>query len=117
MGVSVTSSVTMPNMSMSSCEPATPTGGPVLAERPLETPVELVTWVTIVWDDPVNLMSYVTYVFRTYFGYSHERAHALMMAVHTEGRAVVAEGGREPMESHVAALHAHGLWATLERAD
>ncbi len=74
-------------------------------------------WRVVVWNDPVNLMSYVTYVFRTHFGYSHERAHALMMAVHTEGRAVVAEGGREPMESHVAALHAHGLWATLERAD
>ena len=78
----------------------------------LDTP-----WVVLVWNDPINLMSYVTYVFRTHFGYSHERAHALMMAVHTEGRAVVAEGGREPMESHVAALHAHGLWATLERAD
>lgn len=73
-------------------------------------------WRVVVWDDPVNLMSYVTYVFRTHFGYPQERAHALMMAVHTEGRAVVAEGGREPMEHHVAAMHAHGLWATLECA-
>lgn len=71
-------------------------------------------WRVVVWNDPVNLMSYVTWVFVTYFGYSHERAEALMMAVHTEGRAVVAEGGREPMERHVAAMHAHGLWATLE---
>jgi ATP-dependent Clp protease adaptor protein ClpS len=71
-------------------------------------------WRVVVWDDPVNLMSYVTYVFETHFGHPHDRAHALMMQVHTEGRAVVAEGGREPMESHVSAMHSYGLWATLE---
>lgn len=73
-------------------------------------------WRVVVWDDPVNLMSYVTYVFEIHFGHPPDRAHALMMRVHTEGRAVVAEGGREPMESHVAAMHAYGLWATLERS-
>lgn len=101
---------------MSSSEPATPEGGTVLAERPLETPVELVTWVTIVWDDPVNLMSYVTQVFRTYFGYPKDKAHRLMMQVHTEGKAVVASGSREEMETDVNAMHAYGLWATLEKA-
>ena len=70
---------------MSSSEPSIPEGGTVLAERPLETPVELVTWVTIVWDDPVNLMSYVTHVFVTYFKFDKPKAHKLMMQVHTEG--------------------------------
>ena len=72
-------------------------------------------WVTIVWDDPVNLMTYVTYVFQKLFGYSEVRATELMMQVHTEGRAVVASGTREEMEQHVNAMHAYGLWATLEK--
>ena len=100
---------------MSSSEPATPEGGTVLAERPLETPVELVTWVTIVWDDPVNLMSYVSYVFQTHFGFSREKAEELMLAVHHEGKAVVATGSRETMEAHVEAMHTYGLWATIEQ--
>ena len=71
-------------------------------------------WRTVVWDDPVNLMSYVTYVFQTHFGYSREKADVLMLAVHQEGRAIVADGGRERMEAHVEAMHTYGLWATLE---
>ncbi len=74
-------------------------------------------WVTIVWNDPVNLMSYVTYVFRTYFGYPKPEAQRLMLAVHHEGRAVVATGNREEMERHVEAMHDYGLWATLQRED
>ena len=100
---------------MSSSEPATPEGGTVLAERPLETPVELVTWVTIVWDDPVNLMSYVTHVFMTYFGYSKSKATKLMLQVHNEGKAVVTAGSRESMEIDVAKLHAAGLWASMQQ--
>ena len=76
-----------------------------------------VPWVTIVWNDPVNLMSYVTYVFRTYFGHPREEAERLMLLVHNEGRAVVASGPREQMERHVEAMHAYGLWATLQRED
>ncbi len=72
-------------------------------------------WITIVWNDPVNLMSYVTYVFQTVFGYSREKAHRLMLAVHHEGKAVVSSGTREEMERDVARLHAHGLWATLQQ--
>lgn len=72
-------------------------------------------WRTIVWDDPVNLMSYVSYVFRTHFGFSEERADELMLRVHTLGRAIVAEGSREAMELHVEAMHEYGLWATVER--
>jgi ATP-dependent Clp protease adaptor protein ClpS len=74
-------------------------------------------WVTIVWDDPVNLMSYVTYVFMSLFNYSRERATELMLLVHNEGRAVVSSGRREEMERDVARLHEYGLWATLARDD
>lgn len=73
-------------------------------------------WQAVVWNDPVNLMSYVTHVFRTYFGYSRERAEQLMLAVHHVGHAVVAEGAREQMELHVQAMHDYGLWATVREA-
>lgn len=76
-----------------------------------------VPWVTIVWNDPVNLMSYVTYVFRTYFGYPRPEAERLMLLVHHEGKAVVATGPREEMERHVEAMHEYGLWATVAKAD
>ena len=74
-------------------------------------------WICIVWDDPVNLMSYVVFVFQKLFGFSKEKAHELMMQVHNEGRAVVASGSREEMERNVQHLHEHGLWATLQRDD
>lgn len=73
-------------------------------------------WQTVVWNDPVNLMSYVVHVFRTYFGYPAERANRLMLAVHHDGFAVVAEGAREQMELHAAAMHDYGLWATVREA-
>lgn len=75
--------------------------------------VELREWRTIVWDDPVNLMSYVTYVFRSYFGYPQDQAHQLMLKVHHEGHAVVSRGSREQMEVDVHAMHGYGLMATL----
>lgn len=74
-------------------------------------------WVTIVWNDPVNLQTYVSYVFRSYFGFDRAEAERLMLLVHHEGRAVVATGGREGMERHVEAMHDFGLWATLTRSD
>ncbi len=73
-------------------------------------------WTTTVWNDPVNLMSYVTHVFRTYFGYPTAEAERLMLLVHEEGRAVVATGPREEMERHTEAMHEYGLWATVVRA-
>ncbi len=73
-------------------------------------------WQTIVWNDPVNLMTYVSYVFRSYFGFDHPTAEALMLDVHNEGKAVVADGGREEMERHVEAMHDYGLWATVQKA-
>jgi Uncharacterized conserved protein len=76
-----------------------------------------VPWVTLVWNDPVNLMSYVSYVFRSYFGYPKEEAERLMLQVHNNGRAVVATGPREEMERHVEAMHDYGLWATVSKAD
>lgn len=72
-------------------------------------------WVTIVWDDPVNLMSYVTYVLQKLFGYSEPHATKLMMQVHTEGKAVVSAGSRESMEIDVTKLHSAGLWATMQQ--
>lgn len=72
-------------------------------------------WVTIVWDDPVNLMNYVTYIFQKLFGYSEPHATKLMLQVHNEGKAVVSAGSRESMEVDVTKLHAAGLWATLQQ--
>ncbi|MYR06048.1 ATP-dependent Clp protease adapter ClpS [Gordonia sp. SID5947] len=72
-------------------------------------------WVTIVWDDPVNLMRYVTFVFQKIFGYSESRANELMMQVHNEGKAVVSAGARDKVEADVRKLHAAGLWATMQR--
>ena len=74
-------------------------------------------WVTIVWNDPVNLMSYVTFVFRDYFGYSKRKANKLMLEVHNDGKSVVNSGSREEMERDVQAMHEFGLWATLERSE
>ena len=74
-------------------------------------------WVTLVWNDPVNLMSYVSYVFRTYFGYSPSQADKLMLQVHHDGRAVVSTGSREEMERDVEAMHGYGLWSTLQKAE
>jgi ATP-dependent Clp protease adaptor protein ClpS len=71
-------------------------------------------WIVIVWNDPVNLMNYVVYVFQKLFGYSREKATRLMLQVHHDGKAAVSEGTREKAEADVARLHAHGLWATME---
>lgn len=72
---------------------------------------------TIVWDDPVNLMGYVTHVFVTYFKFPLGKAERLMLQVHNQGKAIVASGTREEMERHVNALHGYGLWATLEKPE
>jgi ATP-dependent Clp protease adaptor protein ClpS len=71
-------------------------------------------WIVLVWNDPINLMSYVTMVFQKLFGYSLEKATALMLDVHQKGRAVVSSGPREKAEFDVSRLHAHGLWATMQ---
>jgi ATP-dependent Clp protease adaptor protein ClpS len=82
--------------------------GDVLADR--DRP-----WITVVWNDPINLMSYVTHVFMTVFGYAKPKAEKLMLDVHHRGRAVVSSGTRERMELDVHTLHGYGLWATLEQ--
>jgi ATP-dependent Clp protease adaptor protein ClpS len=99
--------------------PAVAMTAPVELERP-ETGTDLRPdrpWITLVWNDPINLMSYVSYVFRTYFGYDQAEADRLMLTVHNEGRAVVSNGTREEMERDVAAMHGYGLWATLQQDD
>ncbi len=96
-------------------------GGTLAPER-IETPFESENvatarpWNVVVWNDPINLMSYVTYVFRKVFGYSKAKATRLMLQVHHEGRAIVSSGPLERAEIEAAAMHHHGLWATLERA-
>ena len=72
-------------------------------------------WITVVWNDPINLMSYVTHVFMSVFGYPKPKAEKLMLDVHRRGRAVVSSGTRERMELDVHTLHGYGLWATLEQ--
>ena len=88
------------------------TEGEISIEQLLERP-----WVCIVWDDPVNLMSYVTYVLIKLFGFSQQKAHDKMMQIHIEGRAVVATGSREEMERDVQRLHEYGLWATISKEE
>ena len=82
-----------------------------------ETVEEDRPWLVIVWNDPINLMSYVTYVFQKLFGYSREKATKLMLDVHHKGRAIVSSGTRERAELDVFRLHEHGLWATMEQAN
>jgi ATP-dependent Clp protease adaptor protein ClpS len=103
-------------------------GGVVSQAGPMTAPVETERpssgedlrpdrpWLVIVWNDPINLMSYVTYVFQKLFGYSREKATRLMLDVHHKGRAIVTSGPRERAEMDVFRLHEHGLWATLEQA-
>src|ERR1700752_5032037 len=90
---------------------------PSVLERPEvdETTSEDRPWIVIVWNDPINLMSYVTFVLRKLFGYSKEEATRLMLQVHNEGKAVVSSGAKEKAEFDVARLHSHGLWATLRQ--
>ncbi len=99
----------------SEATPVRPAGNTAVDERTVDQTGTVQPWVTIVWDDPVNLMSYVTHVFSSYFHYSRERAERLMMQVHMEGKAIVSAGGRESMERDVQAMHSYGLWATLDR--
>jgi ATP-dependent Clp protease adaptor protein ClpS len=107
---------------VSSPTPLHPSGaGPAPAEVELEEPDldEVVDtdnpWIVIVWNDPINLMSYVTFVLQKLFGYSHEKAEALMLDVHHKGRAVVSNGTKEKAELDVFRLHEHGLWATMQQ--
>jgi ATP-dependent Clp protease adaptor protein ClpS len=98
-----------------------PTPAPAVVQRPdASVDTDDLTandhpWIVLVWNDPINLMSYVTLVFQKVFGYSLEKATALMLDVHHKGRAVVASGAREKMEINVFRLHEHGLWATMQQ--
>lgn len=76
-----------------------------------------IPWNVIVWNDPVNLMTYVAYVFRSHFGYSRARAEELMLQVHHNGKAIVFTGPREDAEKHTQAMHAWGLLATFEKVE
>ena len=96
-----------PSVGLLPTEVKEPVGGQeVVPDRP---------WVVVVWNDPVNLMSYVTYVFQKYFGYEKKKAEKLMLEVHQDGKSVVSTGSREEMERDVQAMHEYGLWATLDK--
>ena len=101
---------------------ATYSGGVPVQTSPVQDPLVhederlADAWITIVWNDPVNLMSYVSFVFRSYFGYPAAKADRLMRQVHEQGRAVVSTGNREQMEVDVQAMHSFGLWATLQQS-
>jgi ATP-dependent Clp protease adaptor protein ClpS len=92
------------------------TDAPTVVEPEVDEIVETAKpWVVVVWNDPVNLMSYVVFVFQKLFGYSKEKATKLMLDVHHKGKAAVSAGNREKAETDVSRLHAYGLWATMQR--
>lgn len=88
---------------------------PDVVERTDDLPESDTPWIVLVWNDPINLMSYVSFVFQKLFGYSKEKADQLMMDVHEKNRAVVSSGSREKAEMDVFRLHEHGLWATMQK--
>jgi ATP-dependent Clp protease adaptor protein ClpS len=97
----------------------TPEAAPVEVDEPdLDEVVDTERpWIVLVWNDPINLMSYVAFVFRKLFGYSEAKANRLMLDVHEKGRAVVSSGPKERAEIDVFRLHEHGLWATMQQDD
>ena len=94
-----------------------PTTSPVELDEPdVESVVDLdKPWLVVVWNDPINLMSYVTFVLQKLFGYSRAKAEKMMLDVHHKGRAIVSSGSQEKAELDVSRLHEHGLWATMEQ--
>lgn len=118
MGTSVTRPCSKPRYREMMGSPASPAAAPAEVEQSdtHQLPALEMPWLVIVWNDPINLMNYVTYVFQKLFGYSRQKAHKLMLDVHNRGRAVVSSGPKERAELDVARLHEHGLWATMERA-
>ena len=94
-----------------------PVEAPAKVDEPTADHVDepAIPWVVIVWNDPINLMTYVTWVLQKLFGYSRAKAEKLMMDVHTKGKAVVSNGSRDEAERDVARLHAYGLWATMQK--
>ncbi|HPB44644.1 MAG: ATP-dependent Clp protease adapter ClpS [Microthrixaceae bacterium] len=99
---------------MTDDSPLEPSGPVGVLERDEASEVDS-PWVVLVWDDPINLMEYVTFVFQKVFGYSKTKATRLMMQVHNEGKAVVSSGDRASAEVDVLRLHEHGLWATMQQ--
>jgi ATP-dependent Clp protease adaptor protein ClpS len=98
-------------------DPSTETQRPIGVLEPEEVVDTERPWIVLVWNDPINLMDYVTHVFQKLFGYSKEKAHSLMLDVHLKGRAVVSSGSRESAEIDVFRLHEYGLWATMQQDD
>ena len=105
-----------PAAALSASSPA-PLASPAVEEVTELSGGENNPWVCVVWDDPVNLMSYVTFVLQRTFGYDRGKAHDLMLAIHNEGKCAVASGSRDDMENAVRKLQEAGLWATLQKGE
>lgn len=116
MGAMSTSAAPAPVLAPGVLVSAAPAESPTVAREDQAATAMNVPWNVVVWDDPVNLMSYVVYVFRAHFGYSDAKARALMLEVHHRGRSIVFTGSLEEAEAHVSSLHGYGLWATYEKA-
>jgi ATP-dependent Clp protease adaptor protein ClpS len=98
-------------------DPIAPTGVTQIDVAPVAQDQAQTPWSCVVWNDEVNTMNYVTFVFTSYFHYPRPTAERLMWRVHRVGKAVVATGSREKMETHVTAMHGFGLWATMESGE
>jgi len=72
-------------------------------------------YLVICWDDPVNLMDYVTHVFQVVFGWPKPKAEFHMLQVHNHGKSVLARESMERAEHYVHQLHNYSLHATMER--
>ena len=71
----------------------------------------------ICWNDPVNLMVYVTHVFMKVFGWNRQKAEQHMLEVHEKGKSVLVREGAEKDEFYVHQLQGYKLQATMEPAE
>ncbi len=96
---------------------------PGVVETPVDEPASKVReafdrgWAVIVWNDPVNLMSYVVFVFMKVLGFPKERATRHMLEVHHRGKSCVAVETRERAELYHQQIQAHGLMVTIQPVD
>jgi len=100
-----------------------PVAVPVRKSKPVVVPASrsgaehAPTFYVVCWNDPVNLMVYVTHVFMKVFGWNREKAQKHMMEVHEKGKSVLVREGAEMAEYYVHQLHKYKLQATMEPAE
>ena len=91
--------------------------GPVIKKRPRSADDLAPTFHVICWNDPVNLMVYVTHVFMKIFGWNRQKAAKHMREVHEDGKSVLVTEGAERAEFYVHQLQQYKLHATMEPAE